>query len=163
LLRGSFVAPAPLRKLRELTRARRQLIDMHSEEANRVQKVLETANIKLGDVATDVLGVSGRAMLKVLIAGERDPVRCRNSIRLTPHARIHVQAHPNVAPLHSHWLCARPPLDRRPTIWRRELQAAMRPMAVVQLDNVSLIVLRFAKFVIGGIHGSVGPPRCTRR
>jgi transposase len=73
LLRGSFVPPAPLRALRELTRARRQLIDAHSEEANRVQKVLETANIKLGDVATDVLGVSGRAMLKGLIAGERDP------------------------------------------------------------------------------------------
>ena len=73
LLRGSFVPPAPLRALRELTRARRQLVDAHSEEANRVQKVLETANIKLGDVASDVLGVSGRAMLKALIAGERDP------------------------------------------------------------------------------------------
>lgn len=45
----------------------------HAREANRVQKVLETANIKLGDVATDVLGASGRAMLKALIAGERDP------------------------------------------------------------------------------------------
>lgn len=55
LLRGSFVPPAPRRRLRELTRARRQLIDIHSEEANRVQKVLETANIKLGDAATDVL------------------------------------------------------------------------------------------------------------
>lgn len=73
LLRGSFVPPAPLRKLRELTRARRQLIEIHSKGANRVQKVLETANIKLGDVATDVLGVSGRAMLKALIDGERDP------------------------------------------------------------------------------------------
>lgn len=74
LLRGSFVPPAPLRELRELTRSRRQLIETHSRQANRVQKVLETANIKLGDVATDVLGASGRAMLKALIAGERDPV-----------------------------------------------------------------------------------------
>jgi transposase len=74
LLRGSFVPPAPLRDLRELTRARRQLIEIHSREANRVQKVLETANVKLGDVATDVLGQSGRAMLEALIAGERDPV-----------------------------------------------------------------------------------------
>jgi len=73
LLRGSFVPSAPLRKLRELTRTRRQLIDIHSQQANRLQKVLETANIKLGDVATDVLGTSGRAMLKALIAGERDP------------------------------------------------------------------------------------------
>jgi transposase len=74
LLRGSFVPPARIRELRELTRSRRQLIETHSRQANRVQKVLETANIKLGDVATDVLGASGRAMLKALIAGERDPV-----------------------------------------------------------------------------------------
>jgi transposase len=74
LLRGSFVPPAPIRELRELTRSRRQLVEIHSQTANRVQKVLETANIKLGDVATDVLGASGRAMLKALIAGERDPV-----------------------------------------------------------------------------------------
>jgi transposase len=74
LLRGSFVPPAPLRAWRELTRSRRQLIEVHSQQANRVQKVLETANITLGDVATDVLGASGRAMLKALSAGERDPV-----------------------------------------------------------------------------------------
>jgi transposase len=75
LLRGSFVPPAPLRELRELTRYRRQLIQEHTREVNRVQKVLETANIKLGDVATDVLGVSGRAMLRAIIAGERDAAK----------------------------------------------------------------------------------------
>lgn len=73
MLRGSFVPPAPIRELRELTRYRRQLSEEHAREANRVQKVLETANIKLGDVATDVLGVSGRSMLKALMAGEPDP------------------------------------------------------------------------------------------
>lgn len=73
LLRGSFVPTAPIRELRELTRYRRQLVQEHSREVNRVQKVLETANIKLGDVATDVLGASGRDMLEALIAGERDP------------------------------------------------------------------------------------------
>jgi transposase len=78
LLRGSFVPPAPLRELRELTRSRRQLVEIHSQAANRVQKVLETANIKLGDVATDVLGASGRAMLKALMAGERDAVVLAN-------------------------------------------------------------------------------------
>jgi transposase len=72
LLRASFVPPAPLRELRELTRYRRQLVQARAREANRVQKVLETANIKLGNVATDVLGASRRAMLKALIAGERD-------------------------------------------------------------------------------------------
>jgi transposase len=75
LLRGSFVPPAPLRELRELTRSRRQLIQDHTREVNRVQKVLETANIKLGDVASDVLGASGRAMLYGLVAGERDADR----------------------------------------------------------------------------------------
>ena len=72
LLRASFVPPAPVRELRELTRSRRQLVEDRACDANRVQKVLETANIKLAAVATDVLGTSGRAMLKALIAGERD-------------------------------------------------------------------------------------------
>src|SRR2546427_269456 len=81
LLRGSFVPPAPLRELRELTRYRRQLVQEHAREANRVQKVLETANIKLGDVATHVLGVSRRALLHALIAGERDPERLADLAR----------------------------------------------------------------------------------
>ena len=72
LLRASFVPPPPVRELRELTRYRRQLVQERAREANRVQKVLETANIKLGNVATDVLGTSGRAMLKALIGGERN-------------------------------------------------------------------------------------------
>ena len=72
LLRKSFVPEAPMRELRELTRYRKLLIEERAREANRVQKILETANIKLGDVATDVLGVSGRAMIEAMIAGERD-------------------------------------------------------------------------------------------
>jgi transposase len=72
LLRASFVPPAPIRELRELTRYRRQLVQERAREANRIQKVLETANIKLAAVATDILGASGRAMLRALIAGERD-------------------------------------------------------------------------------------------
>src|SRR5258706_1464452 len=75
LLRGSFVPPEPIRELRDLTRYRKTLIQQRAAEANRVQKLLEDANIKLGSVATDVLGVSGRAMLKALIAGERDGVK----------------------------------------------------------------------------------------
>jgi transposase len=73
LLRGSFVPPPAQRDLRELTRQRRQLIQGKAAVANRIQKVLEDANIKLGSVATDVLGVSGRAMLRALIAGQEDP------------------------------------------------------------------------------------------
>ena len=70
LLRASFVPERPIRDLRDLTRQRVQLVGEKARAANRIQKVLEDANIKLGSVATDVLGTSGRAMLRALIAGE---------------------------------------------------------------------------------------------
>jgi transposase len=73
LVRGSFVPPVPLRELRDLTRYRKALIQERTREANRLHKVLEDAGIKLASVATDVLGVSGRAMLKALVAGTTDP------------------------------------------------------------------------------------------
>jgi transposase len=73
LLRGSFVPPRAIRQLRDLTRYRKRLIQAHTAECQRVQKTLEDAGIKLDSVAADVLGVSGRAMLRALVAGERDP------------------------------------------------------------------------------------------
>jgi transposase len=73
LLRGSFIPPKPIRELRDLTRQRSQLVAAKAAVANRIQKVLEDANIKLASVATDVLGVSGRAMIRALIAGLEDP------------------------------------------------------------------------------------------
>ena len=73
LLKASFVPSRPLRELRDLTRQRVQLVNEHTAAANRLQKVLEDANIKLSSVASDVLGVSGRAMIQALIAGEQDP------------------------------------------------------------------------------------------
>jgi transposase len=72
LLRGSFIPPAPIRELREATRYRKQLIRARADEANRIQKLLEAANRKLGSVATDTLGVSGRAMLAAWVKGETD-------------------------------------------------------------------------------------------
>jgi transposase len=73
LLRGSFVPPPAIRELRDLTRYRKRLIQAHTSECQRIQKTLEDAGIKLDSVASDVLGVSGRAMLAALIVGERDP------------------------------------------------------------------------------------------
>jgi transposase len=73
LLRGSFVPPPAIRQLRDLTRYRKRLIQAHGAECQRIQKTLEDAGIKLDSVAADVLGVSGRAMLGALVAGERDP------------------------------------------------------------------------------------------
>jgi hypothetical protein len=72
LLRGSFVPPRTLRNLRDLTRHRAQLTGEHTRVANRVHKLLEDANIKLGAVASDVLGKSGRKMLRALLDGETD-------------------------------------------------------------------------------------------
>lgn len=72
LLKASFIPPAPIRELRDLTRYRKALIRERSSEVNRLQKVLEGANIKLRSVASDVLGVSGRAMLEALIEGSTD-------------------------------------------------------------------------------------------
>jgi transposase len=73
LIAKSFVPPAPLRELRELLRYRRKLVESQAAERNRLLKLLETANIKLASVASDVFGVSGRAMLRELIAGEASP------------------------------------------------------------------------------------------
>jgi transposase len=73
LLRASFIPPPPVRELRDLTRQRAQLVRERATVVNRVQKVLGDANIKLAAVATDVLGVSGRAMLAALIGGSEDP------------------------------------------------------------------------------------------
>ncbi len=73
LVRPSFVPPKPIRELRDLTRYRKALIQERTREAQRLQKVLEDAGIKLGTVASDVLGVSGRAMLEGLVSGTHDP------------------------------------------------------------------------------------------
>jgi transposase len=73
LLRPSFIPPLPIRQLRDLTRQRTQLVRHRATACNRIQKVLEDANIKLASVAADILGVSGRAMLKALINEVEDP------------------------------------------------------------------------------------------
>ena len=73
LLNSSFVPPTPIRELRDLTRHRAKVTGEQAAVANRIQKMLEDANIKLASVATDVMGVSGRAMLKAIISGQEDP------------------------------------------------------------------------------------------
>jgi len=75
LLRASFIPPSEIRELRELTRYRESLVREQSAVANRIQKVIESGNIKLGQVASDTLGASGRKMLWALARGETDPVK----------------------------------------------------------------------------------------
>lgn len=74
LLKGGFIPPEPICDLRDLTRYRKSLTDERVREMNRLQKLLESANIKLSSVATDVMGLSGKAMLEALISGSTDPV-----------------------------------------------------------------------------------------
>jgi len=72
LLKGSFVPPTPIQDLRDLTRYRAELRQSQNRVANRIQKLLEQANVKLSSVVSDTLGVSGRQMLEAILAGQED-------------------------------------------------------------------------------------------
>jgi transposase len=110
LIRSSFVPPAPIQELRDLTRTRRQLVHEIARHVLRIQKTLEDANLKLTQVMSDVVGVSGRAILNALVAGETDPDRLvdltrgrlkasradlRDALhgRLTDHHRFMIKLH----------------------------------------------------------------------
>jgi transposase len=88
LLSPSFVTERPLRELRDLTRQRAQLIGDKAKVANRLQKFLEDANIKLASVASDVLGVSGRDMLRAIIEGKMTPAEMAELARMKLRAKI---------------------------------------------------------------------------
>jgi transposase len=113
LLRGSLVPPAPIRELRDLTRARTALTRDRARQVQRIEKILEDAGIKLSAVATDIMGVSGRAMVEALIAGKATPAamadlarrRLRSKIpaltealtgRFTPHHGYLIRMHLNL-------------------------------------------------------------------
>jgi transposase len=98
LLTGSFVPPKGQRELRDLTRHRAQLISESTRVANRIHKVLEDANIKLGSVASDILGLSGRLMLQALIEGQQSPDQMaelakRRLKRKIPQLKLALQGH----------------------------------------------------------------------
>jgi len=88
LLKKSFVPPVEQRDLRDLTRGRTTLIQDRARVANRIQKVLEDANIKLGSVASDVLGASGRDMLAALVSGETDAAAMAQLARRRMRAKL---------------------------------------------------------------------------
>jgi transposase len=110
LIRSSFVPPAPIQELRDLTRTRKQLVREIAQHSLRIQKVLEDANIKLGSVLSDVLTLSGRAMLTAIIEGESNPEKLADLARgtarrkrrdliealhgrITPHHRTMLKLH----------------------------------------------------------------------
>jgi len=88
MCRPSFVPPAPIRRLRDLTRYRRTLIRERTREKQRVEKLLEDAQIKLSSVASDIFGVSGRQMLQAMIAGQRDPKLLAQLARASMRAKL---------------------------------------------------------------------------
>jgi transposase len=96
LIRGSFVPPEPVQELRDWTRTRKQLIRESAQHPLRIQKTLEHANLKLPAVLTDTLGVSGRAILQALVAGERNPERLAD----LAHERVKASRAELVAALH---------------------------------------------------------------
>jgi transposase len=88
MLRPSFVPPRPIRRLRDVARYRVDLVAVRTAEKQRVEKLLEDAQIKLSVVASDIFGVSGRAMLAALIQGERDPKRLAQLARTRLRAKL---------------------------------------------------------------------------
>jgi transposase len=90
MCRPSLVHPAPIRRLRDLTRYRRTLIRDRTRERQRLEKLLEDAQIKLSSVISDILGVSGRAMLEAMIAGNRNPTALAQLARTNMRGKIPV-------------------------------------------------------------------------
>jgi len=156
LLRGSFIPDRPQRELRELVRYRKELVRERAREVNRLQKVLEGANIKLGDVATDVMGKSGQAMIEALVVGETDPEllaslakgRLKKSEQLAsalrgligPHQRMILGAQLE----HIRFL------DKQIERLNREVEERMRPFdqAVEAIDEIPGIGRRIAEEVL---------------
>ena len=87
-MKASFVPPAPIRALRDLTRTRTVITRERTREVQRLEKLLEDAGIKLSSVASDITGVSGRAMLEALIAGQRDPAVLADLARRRMRSKI---------------------------------------------------------------------------
>jgi transposase len=108
LIRGSFVPEPAIQELRGLMRTRKQLVREHSSHIQRLQKTLEDANIKLEAVISDILGVSGRAMIEALIAGESDPVKlaelAHRRIKAPPD-KLRAALHGRVTRHHRFLLC----------------------------------------------------------
>jgi transposase len=160
LIRGSFVPERSQRELRELLRYRTSLVQEETREVNRIQKVLEGANIKLGDVASDVLGASGKAMLEAIVQGVDDPKaladlakgRLRDKLPaleralhglIGPHQRMVMQCqlrHLNF-------------LDDEIARLDKEVARRMDPFeeSVQQIDDIPGIATRTAQVILGEI------------
>jgi transposase len=160
LLRPSFIPPRPTRELRDLTRQRTQLIGEKAAVANRIQKVLADANIKLGSVASNVLGVSGRDMIEAVIRGEYDPVKVAELARRRLRSKIpQLQQALRGAVTEHHRFLLRSHLDHLSHLERlidhydERIDEALRPFAaeVRRLLTIPGVALRVAEVVLAEI------------
>ena len=160
LLRASFVPDLPQRELRELTRYRTTLIREHAAERNRIQKTLEGAGIKLGSVASDVLGSSGRLMLEALVEGTTDAATmadlAKGSLRtklpqleraLTGRVRAHQRF------LIAHQLAHLDGLDELIDQLSQEIAERLRPVQdkLERLDGITGVGLRTVEVFLAEI------------
>jgi len=162
LLEASFIPDEPQRDLRELVRYRGHLIQERTREVNRVHKALEDANIKLSSVATDLMGVSGREMLRAIIAGKEDPAaladlakgRLRNKIEelekaLTGHVRA---SHRLLLRMHLEHIDE---LNQRISELDEEIDRLMRPFdqdnLIERLDGITGVSQQTIEVVISEI------------
>ena len=160
LLRGRFVPPPPQRELRDLTRYRKVLIQERTREANRLHKVLEDAGIKLSTVATDILGVSGRAMLHALIGGTTDPDVLADLARGTLRKKLPALRQALVGRFRSHHafmvsqhLGHLDYLDEAINTLSHQIEEALRPFEVelTRLDSLPGVGRRTAEVVLAEV------------
>jgi transposase len=160
LLRGSFVPPAPIRELRDLTRHRKVLIQERQRAANRLHKLLQDAGIKLASVATDILGVSGRAMLEALVQGTTDPAVLADLARGKLRKKLPALREALAGRFRSHHaflvsqvLAHLDYLDEAITTVSAEVDVRLAPFAdpLTRLDTVPGIARRTAEVIIAEI------------
>ena len=160
LIRGSFVPPAPIRELRDLTRYRKALIQDRTREANRLHKALEDAGIKLASVASDVLGVSGRAMLQALVEGTTDPEILAELARGTLRRKLPAlrqalagRFRSHHATLVTHHLAHLDYLDETIDALSAHIEAVLAPFAqeVARLDAITGVGRRAAEVILAEI------------
>jgi len=157
LIQGSFLPPAPIHELRDLTRTRKQLVRERSRHTQRIQKVLEDANLKLTETIADIHGRTGRAMLEAIIGGETDPARLASlthgNLKASPpqlrdalHGRITAH-HRFMLTLHLDQIAA---IERALTTLEQQLSEALAPFRATRdllktmpgiSDTVAAVVL----------------------
>ncbi|MBA3441296.1 MAG: IS110 family transposase [Pyrinomonadaceae bacterium] len=160
LLRASFIPSVPIRELRDLVRHRSNFVRERATLVNRVQKVLEAANIKLASVATDVLGVSGRRMLEAIIGGADDPAAmaelARGRLR-TKRAELAKALDGRVRAHHrfvlTELLCQIDSFDETIARFDEQIEEAARPFApaVERLDTIPGVGREMAEVIVSEI------------